>query len=50
MAGGRCLADGHPHALFLISATGTGGKAPEGYRHFDAGDPGWTKVVLTPVA
>jgi threonine dehydrogenase-like Zn-dependent dehydrogenase len=23
-------------------------KAPEGYQHFDARDPGWTKVVLKP--
>lgn len=23
-------------------------QAPEGYRHFDARDPGWTKVVLKP--
>jgi glutathione-independent formaldehyde dehydrogenase len=24
--------------------------APEGYRHFDARDQGWTKVVLKPAA
>jgi threonine dehydrogenase-like Zn-dependent dehydrogenase len=25
-------------------------EAPEGYKHFDARDPGWTKVVLRPAA
>jgi threonine dehydrogenase-like Zn-dependent dehydrogenase len=25
-------------------------EAPEGYKHFDARDKGWTKVVLKPAA
>jgi glutathione-independent formaldehyde dehydrogenase len=35
---------------FLVSHQLPLAHAPEGYRHFDARDTGWTKVVLTPAA
>jgi glutathione-independent formaldehyde dehydrogenase len=35
---------------FIVSHELPLAKAPEGYRHFDARDDGWTKVVLSPAA
>ena len=35
---------------FIVSHRLPLGKAPEGYKHFDARDKGWTKVILRPAA
>jgi threonine dehydrogenase-like Zn-dependent dehydrogenase len=35
---------------FIVSHVLGLDEAPEGYRHFGARDPGWTKVTLTPAA
>jgi glutathione-independent formaldehyde dehydrogenase len=35
---------------FIVSHELPLAKAPEGYRHFDARDDGWTKVVLSPAS
>jgi glutathione-independent formaldehyde dehydrogenase len=35
---------------FIVSHELSLAQAPEGYRHFDARDDGWTKVVLSPAA
>jgi len=33
---------------FIVSHELPLAQAPEGYRHFDARDEGWTKIVLKP--
>jgi glutathione-independent formaldehyde dehydrogenase len=39
---------GRAKPSFIVSHELELSKAPEGYQHFDARDPGWTKVVLKP--
>ena len=44
------IATGKAKPSFVVSHELPLSEAPEGYRHFDARDNGWTKVVLKPVA
>jgi threonine dehydrogenase-like Zn-dependent dehydrogenase len=41
---------GRAQPSFIISHRLSLDEAPEAYRHFDARDDGWTKVVLRPAA
>jgi glutathione-independent formaldehyde dehydrogenase len=41
---------GKAQPSFIVSHELALAEAPEGYRHFDARDDGWTKVVLSPAA
>jgi glutathione-independent formaldehyde dehydrogenase len=41
---------GKAQPSFIVSHELPLAEAPEGYRHFDARDDGWTKVVLSPAA
>lgn len=41
---------GRAKPSWIVSHTLSLREAPEGYRHFDARDDGWTKVVLKPAA
>jgi glutathione-independent formaldehyde dehydrogenase len=42
------IAVGRARPSFIVSHLLPLEGAPEGYRHFDARDKGWTKVVLAP--
>ena len=44
------IATGKAKPSFVVSHELPLSEAPEGYRHFDARDNGWTKVVLKPAA
>ena len=44
------IATGKAKPSFVVSHELPLSEAPEGYRHFDARDKGWTKVVLKPAA
>jgi glutathione-independent formaldehyde dehydrogenase len=44
------IAAGKAKPSFLVSHELTLDKAPDAYKHFDARDKGWTKVVLKPAA
>ena len=44
------IATGKAKPSFVVSHELPLNEAPEGYRHFDARDNGWTKVVLKPAA
>ena len=44
------IATGKAKPSFLVSHELTLDKAPDAYKHFDARDKGWTKVVLKPAA
>jgi len=44
------IAAGKAKPSFVVSHELPLSEAPEGYRHFDARDDGWTKVVLKPAA
>jgi len=39
---------GKARPSFIVSHELPLAQAPEGYRHFDARDEGWTKIVLKP--
>jgi glutathione-independent formaldehyde dehydrogenase len=43
------IAEGKAKPSFVVSHELRLDDAPDAYRHFDARDEGWTKVVLTPV-
>jgi glutathione-independent formaldehyde dehydrogenase len=47
---GRLIAKGKARPSFLVSHELPLDKAPEAYRHFDAREDGWTKVVLKPAS
>ena len=47
---GRLIAKGKARPSFLVSHELPLDNAPEAYRHFDAREDGWTKVVLKPAA
>lgn len=44
----KLIEAGKAKPSFIVSHELPLAQAPEGYRHFDARDAGWTKVVLTP--
>ena len=46
----RLIHAGRAKPSFLVSHHMTLHEAPDAYRHFDARDNGWTKVVLRPAA
>jgi threonine dehydrogenase-like Zn-dependent dehydrogenase len=46
----RLIHDGKAKPSFLVSHDLGLDEAPDAYKHFDAREPGWTKVVLRPSA